>query len=88
MSFSNQFLPLKWTLEALRSMASGQPLDMQREERWPSQTETNELGAPGVKVVRKAWEVDSDMDDMEGMFGGYYGDPDPDPVPDAEDSNA
>lgn len=61
-------------------MASGQPLDMQREERWPSQTETNAMGATGVKVVRKAWEVDSDVDDMEGIFGEYHGEPDPEPV--------
>jgi len=65
-----------WTLAALRSMASGQPLDMQREERWPAQTETNPLGLPGVKVVRKPWEVDSDYDDMEGVFGDFLGEPD------------
>jgi hypothetical protein len=58
-------------------MASGKPLDMQREERWPSRTETNPMGAPGVKVARQPWEVDSDYEDMEGVFGQYHGEPDP-----------
>jgi hypothetical protein len=49
-------------------MASGSPLDMQRDERWPSQTEQNPLGQRSLKVVRQPWEVDSDYDDMEGMF--------------------
>lgn len=75
---------LQWTLEALRSMASGQPLDMQREERWPSQTETNAFGASGVKVLRQPWEVDSDLDDMEGMFGDYQGEPEPGLISDDE----
>lgn len=58
-------------------MASGSPLDIQREERWPSQTEMNQFGAVGVKVVRKPWEDSSDHDDMEGMFGEFKGEPDP-----------
>lgn len=65
-------------------MASGQPLDMQREERWPSQTETNAFGAPGVKVLRQPWEVDSDLDDMEGMFRDYQGEPGPELISDDE----
>ena len=65
-------------------MASGKPLDMQREERWPSQTEVNPMGKTGVKVVRKPWEVDSDYDDLEGVFGEYRGEPDP-PSDEVED---
>lgn len=46
------------TLQALQSMASGLPLDAQREQRWPDQTE--------VQVRFKAWEADHT--DLEGLF--------------------
>lgn len=61
-------------------MASGLPLDLQREHRWPSQTEHNALGQQSLKVVRQPWEVDSDYDDMEGVFGEYEGEGDPEGV--------
>ena len=68
----------------MRSMTSGPPLDLQREERWPSQTEPNLLGGTSVKVVRQPYEVDSDYDDMEGIFAPFTGEPDPDPEPEPE----
>ncbi|KAF8305387.1 hypothetical protein DL93DRAFT_2144637 [Clavulina sp. PMI_390] len=67
-----------WTLGALREMASGPPLDNQREERWPAQTETNAMGAQSLKVRREQWEVDSDYDNLEGIYGEYQGVPDQD----------
>ncbi|KAF9513247.1 hypothetical protein BS47DRAFT_1376767 [Hydnum rufescens UP504] len=73
-----------WTLAAMRSMASGPPLDLQREERWPSQTEPNLLGGTSVKVKRQAYELDSDYDDMEGVFGPFTGEADPEPEPEPE----
>ncbi|KAF7355400.1 putative nucleolar protein C2C4.08 [Mycena sanguinolenta] len=59
-----------FTLSALHTMASGQPLDMQREMRWPNRT-----GGPGansgVKVQFQPYEEDSDYSDQEGLMGGY-----------------
>ncbi|KAG8723698.1 hypothetical protein FRC09_002143 [Ceratobasidium sp. 395] len=51
-----------FTLEALRAMASGQPLDLQREARWPNQTEVLFGQQRSVKVE---WteQDDSDWDD-------------------------
>lgn len=43
-------------------MAGGDPLDMQREKRWPLQT------GPGVKVELKPWQEDSDYSDEEGIL--------------------
>ena len=54
-------------------MCSGPPLDAQREERWPGQTETNAAGAPSLKVKRQPWETDSDYEDMEMIFGEHMG---------------
>ncbi|KAI1795205.1 hypothetical protein LXA43DRAFT_970852 [Ganoderma leucocontextum] len=53
-----------YTLEAMISMASGDPLDEQREKRWPNRTVNGE-----PKVEFAEWEEDSDMSDMEGIFG-------------------
>jgi hypothetical protein len=39
-------------------MASGEPIDTQREKRWPNHTS-------GVKVEFKPWEEDSDYSDPE-----------------------
>lgn len=44
-------------------MAEGDPLDMQREERWPHQTKT------GVQVDIKPWQEDENYSDEEGIFG-------------------
>jgi len=52
-----------YTLLALRSMAEGDPLDMQREQRWPNQTNT------GVQVEVKPWQEENDYSDEEGIFG-------------------
>ncbi|KAJ6598966.1 hypothetical protein DFH09DRAFT_1129679 [Mycena vulgaris] len=57
-----------YTLLALREMASGDPLDTQREHRWPNRTGDN---TAGVKVNFKAYEEDSDFSDQEGVMGGY-----------------
>lgn len=57
---------------ALQSMASGDPIDMQREKRWPNRT-ANNTGTPqtgaGVRVNFDAWEEDDDFSDQEGVFG-------------------
>ncbi|PSS05408.1 hypothetical protein PHLCEN_2v3897 [Hermanssonia centrifuga] len=47
---------------ALKSMASGDPIDVQREKRWP-----NHASATEPKVVFQPWEEDSDFSDMEGV---------------------
>ncbi|KZW04229.1 hypothetical protein EXIGLDRAFT_635710 [Exidia glandulosa HHB12029] len=47
------------TLAALRSMASGPPIDAQREQRWPGQTET----AAGNKVAVKFKDSESEESD-------------------------
>lgn len=56
----------------LQSMASGDPVDMQREKRWPNRTGNN-TGIPqagaGVRVNFEAWEEDDDLSDQEGLFG-------------------
>lgn len=46
------------------SMASGDPVDEQREKRWPNRTVN---GQPKVEFAD--WEEDSEMSDMEGIFG-------------------
>lgn len=62
----------QYTLLAMKEMASGDPLDMQREKRWPNRTGNTayptapQTGA-GVKVKFEPWEEDSDYSDMEGV---------------------
>ncbi|KAI6163017.1 hypothetical protein EDD17DRAFT_1693935 [Pisolithus thermaeus] len=63
-----------YTMLALMSMASGEPIDMQRERRWPNRTSTS--GAPnaplngaGVRVHFDPWEEDDDFSDQEGVCG-------------------
>lgn len=49
---------------------SGDPVDMQREKRWPGQTDN---AAPGVRGVRVRFDEngdDSDLSDTEGVLGG------------------
>jgi hypothetical protein len=50
---------------AVRSMARGEPLDMQRETRWPNQTN------PDIEVEWKPWQDDSDFSDTEGIFNPH-----------------
>ncbi|KAI5124911.1 hypothetical protein M0805_007339 [Coniferiporia weirii] len=57
-----------YTLLALKSMASGNQLDVQREERWPNQTEASPGTGSTVKVTHHPWDEDSDYSDMEGAF--------------------
>ncbi|PCH41065.1 hypothetical protein WOLCODRAFT_137165 [Wolfiporia cocos MD-104 SS10] len=52
-----------FTMLAMRSMASGDPVDVQREKRWPNRTTSL-----NPKVHFKTWEEDSDMSDMEGIM--------------------
>jgi len=42
-------------------MAAGDPVDIQRENRWPNRT------THGVKVAFKPYEEDSDYSDEEGI---------------------
>lgn len=51
-------------------MMSGDPVDMQREKRWPGRTDTTGPGGKGVRVRFNANEEDSDMSDTEGVLGG------------------
>jgi len=46
----------------MKAMAEGDPLDMQREKRWPNQTNT------GVQVELQPWQEDSDYSDEEGIL--------------------
>ena len=50
----------------MKSMASGDPLDTQRESRWPSKTE-------GVKVqfTTRDEENDDELDDVMPPVAGY-----------------
>jgi hypothetical protein len=51
-------------------MASGDPVDLQREKRWPNRTgEAGPQAPKGVKVEFNSWEEDSDFSDTEGMVG-------------------
>lgn len=43
-------------------MAEGDPIDIQREKRWPNHT------SAGVKVELKPWEEDSEYSDEEGVI--------------------
>jgi hypothetical protein len=49
----------QYTLQALMSMAGGDPVDIQRENRWPNHT------TQGVKVEFKPHEDGSDCSDEE-----------------------
>ncbi|CAE6474366.1 unnamed protein product [Rhizoctonia solani] len=49
-----------FTMEALRAMATGKPLDSQREERWPNQTQVLFGQQRGVKVEWTERDLDSD----------------------------
>lgn len=74
---------------AAKAMASGDPLDMQREQRWPP----NRAGEPapqkpsGVKVQFLPHEEDSDYSDTEGMmpYNAVTGEHEPLVISDGED---
>lgn len=57
-------------------MASGDPVDLQRENRWPGRTgePTPQGPTKGVKVGFRPWEEDSDYSDTEGMMGNEISD--------------
>ncbi|KAI0771598.1 hypothetical protein BD413DRAFT_613103 [Trametes elegans] len=55
-----------YTLEAMIAMASGDPVDQQREQRWPNRTADNQ-----PKVEFKDHEEDSDFSDLEGVMGEF-----------------
>lgn len=63
---NHSLIKTQYTLKALENMASGDPLDMQREKRWPLQT------VAGVKVELKPWQEDSDYSDEEGVLPAPY----------------
>ena len=62
-------------MEAMIVMASGDPVDQQREQRWPNRTFTNK-----PKVEFPEWEEESDFSDMEGICGPMPRDADDDGV--------
>lgn len=51
-----------YTLLSMKNMADGDPVDIQREKRWPNQTPA------GVKVELQPWQEDSDYSDTEGIL--------------------
>ncbi|KAG6866438.1 hypothetical protein C0991_003956 [Blastosporella zonata] len=51
----------QYTLEAMILMADGDPVDIQREKRWPNRT------GQGIKVDFKPEEQDSDFSDEDGL---------------------
>ncbi|KAJ3512539.1 hypothetical protein NLJ89_g3465 [Agrocybe chaxingu] len=51
-----------YTLQAMQAMASGDPVDIQREKRWPNQI------SKGLGVNLKPWQEDSDYSDEEGVL--------------------
>jgi hypothetical protein len=64
------FHVLQYTLEILQEMATGGPLDTQREQRWPPPVP--EPGQPGKKTVKvEDWapEDESDYEDMDTILG-------------------
>ncbi|KDR83650.1 hypothetical protein GALMADRAFT_86044 [Galerina marginata CBS 339.88] len=66
-----------YTLLSMKNMADGDPVDIQREKRWPNQTPA------GVKVELQPWQEDSDYSDEEGVIPpplGYKPQPVQDPV--------
>ena len=54
----------QYTLDAMMAMASGDPVDQQREVRWPNRTADAQ-----PKVQFHDWEEEDEVDDMEGIFG-------------------
>ena len=65
-------LVLQYTLLAMKSMASGEHVDNQRETRWPNRTAAT--GVQGPKVQFKPWEEDSDYSDQEGLVPSHFED--------------
>lgn len=55
--------PFQYTLSALKSMASGNQLDIQRDERWPNRMDAESK----LKVQFKPWE-EGDHSDTEGLI--------------------
>lgn len=63
---------MQYTLLAMKSMASGNVLDKQREERWPNRTIIGDTAAgttSSFKVQFDPWEIDSEYSDTEGIGG-------------------
>lgn len=56
---------------AMKSMASGDPVDLQREKRWPNHTGQAAPQGPakGVQVEWHPWEEDEFYSDQEGVCG-------------------
>ncbi|KAH9943465.1 uncharacterized protein BXZ73DRAFT_97505 [Epithele typhae] len=53
-----------YTLDATIAMAAGEPVDAQRDRRWPGRTVDTQ-----AKVQFQPWEEDSDADDIDDFFG-------------------
>jgi len=67
--FHNAGNDAHYTMLALKSMVSGDVLDKQRATRWPGQdNKLNPGGGKSVSVEWKPHQIDSDYDDLEGIF--------------------
>jgi len=55
-----------YTMAALEAMISAEPLDIQRDRRWPGQLRG------GFNVQFSPWQENSDYSDTEGVTGGTY----------------
>ena len=53
----------QYTMMVFETMASGEPIDAQRERRWPERMSTN-----GPKVDFKPSDENSDLDDEDGIM--------------------
>lgn len=51
-------------------MAAGDPIDIEREKRWPNRT--GATANQGIKVQFQPYEEDSDFSDEEGIFPPVY----------------
>jgi len=59
-----------YTILAMKSMASGDPVDLQREKRWPNHTgQATPQGPKGIQVDWNPWEDDAEYSDQEGVCG-------------------
>lgn len=51
---------------SLKSMASGNQIDHQREERWPQQTQNTSEQGSTFKVKHNPYDEDSDFSELDG----------------------
>ena len=56
----------QYTMLALKEMAGGEQLDMQREQRWPKKT--GATAESSVKVQWEDWELDPEYEDTQAVL--------------------